>query len=247
MNIFSRAGCGTCVTAKTFAGSACVAVDIQMSRTSFFTETTFRRTFLTVSPKQAPGRIGINAKTAPMGQRNWQKNLSCVHIPTMISTRSTIPTRYLLFGSRPAVSMEKTSHGLVPVSFPYTPVRQESRISASTIYLTSEAREPFGKSRFLFFVKAFHPDPGKAFIYGISERSECTRISAEMSSEKAGKDQKHCRYSQKGIPLHRLTGRNGKKDRFDTCKGCRKQRRGGNKNASCIPARISLPPAVFFS
>ena len=51
-DVFSRAGCGTCVTAKTFAGSACVAVDIQMSRTSFFTETTFRRTFLTVSPKQ---------------------------------------------------------------------------------------------------------------------------------------------------------------------------------------------------
>ena len=86
--------------------------------------------------KSAPGRIGINAKTAPIGQRNWQKKRSCVHIPTMIRTRITIPARYLLLGKRPAVIMEKTSHGLVPVSFPYTPVRQESKIRASTIYLT---------------------------------------------------------------------------------------------------------------
>ena len=50
----------------------------------------------------------------------------------MIRTRITIPARYLLLGKRPAVIMEKTSHGLVPVSFPYTPVRQESKIRAST-------------------------------------------------------------------------------------------------------------------
>ena len=61
-------------------------------------------------------------------------------------------------------------------------------------------------------MKTFRPDPGKAFVHGIAEKSERTRISTEMSSEKAGEDQKNGRHGQKRIPLHRLSGSNGKKD-----------------------------------
>ena len=35
---------------------------------------------------------GIIANTAPIGQRNWQKKRSCVHIPTIIRISRTVPT-----------------------------------------------------------------------------------------------------------------------------------------------------------
>ncbi len=62
----------------------------------------------------APGRIGISAKPLPWDRETGRKTFPVYTFPTMISTRSTIPTRYLLFGSRPAVSMEKHPTGWFP-------------------------------------------------------------------------------------------------------------------------------------
>ena len=65
--------------------------------------------------------MGRTAKKAPMGQRNWQKNLLCRHMPVMTASRLRIPIRLPLSGSRRAVSLEKTSQALVPCRTPAAP------------------------------------------------------------------------------------------------------------------------------
>ena len=136
MNVFSRAcGC-TGVAAKTLAGPAGVSVNIQMRRASFFAEATFRWAFFTVSLKKCSRQDRHQSKQrSHRAEKLAEKTLLCTHSHHDQDQQDN-STRYLLFGSRPAVIMEKTSHGLVPVSFPYILVRQESRIRASTIYFT---------------------------------------------------------------------------------------------------------------
>ena len=63
------------------------------------------------------GRIGSSEKTAPIGHRKRQKKRSSKNIPIRIKIRRRIPGRYDARRKFPACSMEKTSHGLVPLAF----------------------------------------------------------------------------------------------------------------------------------
>ena len=69
----------------------------------------------------------------------------------MIRISRMIPTKYLLFGSRPAVIMEKTSHGLVPVSFPYTPVMQEEKLKTARIIVADPLYRPICPETAIFY------------------------------------------------------------------------------------------------
>ena len=87
------------------------------------------------------GITGIIANTAPMGQRNWQKNLGTMHMPMMMApstqAAAACPEREKL----PDVKEANSSHGSAMLTFAYQPKKQRTSIAASTAYLTYLAPE----------------------------------------------------------------------------------------------------------
>ena len=84
--------------------------------------------------REKNGKTGSNENTAPIGQRNWQKNRSFTHIPITIRISNTTPAAFCCIENLPIRSNENTSHGLLPFIRPSFPVKQSTRIPPSNKY-----------------------------------------------------------------------------------------------------------------
>ena len=84
--------------------------------------------------KENIGNIGNIENTAPIGQRNLQKNLSQTAIPIIINNKIIIAGTYAAKLIFPEISIEKTSHGLHPLVLEYTPKKHAKTIAVKIIY-----------------------------------------------------------------------------------------------------------------
>ena len=190
MNVFSRAcGC-TGVAAKTLAGPAGVSVNIQMRRASFFAEATFRWAFFTVSLKKCSRQDRHQSKQrSHRAEKLAEKTLLCTHShhdQDQQDNSHQIFTVWKPFGCYHGQNIPRACSCELSI---YTgQAGKQDQCQYDIFDFLKSVNHFFRKRRFLFFVKAFRPDPGKALINSVSKGSECTGISAEMSSEKAGDD-----------------------------------------------------------